>query len=262
MYSKITSLMERCGEVMLSAQNIGGGIIKKPGDANFVTNYDIKVQDILISGLRDILPEAEFIAEESDDASVAQGKLMAGYSFVIDPIDGTTNFIKGFDHSAISVALCYKSDVIFGAIYNPYTHQMYTARRGGGAYLNGKRIIVHEGGLADGVVSFGTTPYHRERTAETLRIVEKILKVSMDIRRTGSAALDLCDVACKRSNLFFELELNPWDYAAGSILISEAGGVITTIEKTALRFDRPCSVLAGTPAAYKEALEIFNSLKK
>lgn len=262
MYSKITSLMERCGEVMLSARDIGGGIIKKPGDANFVTDYDIKVQDILISGLHDILPEAEFIAEENDAASDMQDKLTAGYSFVIDPIDGTTNFIKGFDHSAISVALCYKSDVIFGAIYNPYTHQMYTARRGGGAYLNGKRITVHEGGLADGVVSFGTTPYHRERTAETLRIVEEILKVSMDIRRIGSAALDLCDVACKRSNLFFELELNPWDYAAGSLLISEAGGVITTIEKTALRFDRPCSVLAGTPKAYKEALEIFNSLKK
>lgn len=262
MYSRITSLIERCGEIVLSARDINGGIIKKPGDANYVTNYDIRVQDLLIGALRDILPEAQYIAEESDDMNSAQSKLESGYSFVIDPIDGTTNFIKGFDHSAISVALCYKSDVIFGAVYNPYTHQMYTARRGGGAYLNGKRINVHEGGLSSGIVSFGTTPYHRERTAETLRYVREFLKVSMDIRRTGSAALDLCDVACRRSNLFFELELNPWDYAAGSLIVSEAGGVITTLDNGALKFDRPCSVLAGTPKAHKEALQLFEACKR
>jgi len=249
--------MEECGEIVLSARDITGGIIKKPGDANYVTNYDIKVQQLLIEQLKELLPEAQFIAEEGEDPQSTAQKLESGYTFIIDPIDGTTNFIKGFDHSGISIALCYHSEAIFGAVYNPYTRQMYTAKRGCGAYINGKRITVHNGGIADGIVSFGTTPYHRERTAETMRMLEKFLTVSMDIRRTGSAALDLCDVACQRSNLFFELELQPWDYAAGSLIITEAGGVVTTLQNTALRFDRPCSVLAGTPKAHREALAMF-----
>lgn len=257
MYSKITSLMEQCGKIMLSARDINGGIIKKQGDANYVTRYDTKVQELLIEGLKEILPEAQFVAEESDDTTLSKINPEKEYSFVIDPIDGTTNFIKGFDHSAISVALCRKNEVIFGAVYNPYTHEMYTAKRNCGAYINGKRITVHEGGLEEGIVSFGTTPYNRQRTAETMRMLEKFLNASMDIRRTGSAALDLCDVACQRSNLFFELELQPWDYAAGSLIITEAGGIITAIDNTPLRFDRPCSVLAGTPQAHKKAVEML-----
>ena len=262
MYSKITALVEQCGEIILSARDITGGIIKKEGDANYVTDYEIMVQELLISELKKIMPEAQYIAEENYGSASAQSKLEAGYTFIIDPIDGTTNFIKGFDHSAVSIGLCYKSEVIFGVVYNPYTHQMYTAKRGCGAYINGKRISVHSGGLADGIVSFGTTPYHRERTNETMMMVERFLTVGMDIRRTGSAALDLCDVACQRSNTFFELELSPWDYAAGSLIITEAGGVVTTLDNTALRFDRPCSVLAGTPKSHKEALEMFRQMKK
>ena len=258
MYSKIIAAMEECGEIVLSARDITGGIIKKEGDANYVTNYDIKVQEILIEELKKALPEAKYIAEEGMNSETSHTKLNEGYTFIIDPIDGTTNFIKGFDHSGISVALAYNAEIIYGAVYNPYTHQMYTAKRGCGAYINGKRITVHSGGLAEGIVSFGTTPYHRERTAETMYMVGEFMKIAMDTRRTGSAALDLCDVACQRSNLFFELELQPWDYAAGSLIITEAGGVVTTIENTALRFDRPCSILAGTPAAHKHALKIIS----
>ena len=259
MYSKIISLMERCGEIVLSASennsDIQDRITVKSGDANYVTYYDVKVQETLIEGLKEILPEARFIAEESwSDTEIIP---LDGYTFIIDPIDGTTNFIKGFDHSGISVALAYRSEIIFGAAYNPYTHQMYTAKRGCGARLNGKRITMNNGRLEDGVVSFGTTPYNRQRTHDTLRLVEELLQTSMDIRRSGSAVLDLCDVAYSRSNLFFELQLMPWDYAAASLIVTEAGGVATTMDNSALQFNKPCSVLAGTRTAHKQALEIL-----
>lgn len=253
--------MEQCGEIVVSASSgsdIGDKITVKSGDANYVTYYDIKVQETLISGLREILPEAKYIAEESwsDSETVP----LDGYTFIIDPIDGTTNFIKDFGHSGISVALAYNSEIIFGAAYNPYTRQMYTAKKGCGARLNGKLITMDNGGLTEGIVSFGTTPYNRQRTHATLMLVEEFLKTSMDIRRSGSAVLDLCDVAAKRSNLFFELQLMPWDYAAASLIVSEAGGIVTTMDNTALEFNKPCSVLAGTKTAHAQALEVLKTV--
>ncbi|MBQ9921896.1 MAG: inositol monophosphatase [Clostridia bacterium] len=261
MYSRITELMERCGEIVVSASSandINDKITVKSGDANYVTYYDVKVQEMLISGLSEILPEAKYIAEESwsDTEEIS----MDGYTFIIDPIDGTTNFIKDYGHSGISVALAYNSEIVFGAAYNPYTHQMYTAKRGCGARLNGKLITMDNGNLTDGIVAFGTTPYNRQRTHATLMLVEEFLKTSMDIRRSGSAVLDLCDVAAKRSNLFFELQLMPWDYAAASLIVTEAGGIVTTMDNTALLFNKPCSVLAGTQNAHRQALEVLKTV--
>ncbi|MBQ9940285.1 MAG: inositol monophosphatase [Clostridia bacterium] len=253
MYRQITELIKTAGEIVLSASDIQAEISEKNGDANFVTAYDVKVQECLIEGLSKILPQANFFAEESGSAVPDMNE----YTFIIDPIDGTTNFIKGFDHSAISVALVKDCEVIFGVVYNPYKNKMYTALKGQGAFLNGRAVKMGNGSISEGIVSFGTTPYNRKTAHETLGLAELFLEKSMDIRRSGSAVLDLCDVACGCSNLFFELQLQPWDYAAASLIVREAGGTVTTMENTPVTLNKPCSVLAGTENAHREALELI-----
>ena len=177
--------------------------------------------------------------EEGGDTATNRGRW-----FVVDPIDGTTNFIKDCHMSCISVALVEDGLVQLGVVYNPYLDEMFWAVRGTGAYCNGKQLRVSDQPLSNGLVLFGTSPYHEELHEESFRLAYQYFRQALDIRRSGSAALDLCAIAAGRAELFFELELAPWDYAAGSLMIEEAGGIISTMDGEPLVFDRPCSVLA------------------
>ncbi|MDE7321181.1 MAG: inositol monophosphatase [Lachnospiraceae bacterium] len=237
---QITDTVRTCGEIILRADRSRSCIGEKAGHANFVTTYDKKVQQELQKRLLQILPEAVFVGEEEDiHASIAKG-----YAFIVDPIDGTTNFIKDYHMSAISVGLTFDGERYMGVVYNPYLNEMFTAVKGQGAFLNGAPIHVSAEPLENGVVLFGTAPYYQELNKKSFEMAYDYFKRSLDVRRSGSAALDLCSVAAGRAELFFELRLCPWDFAAGALIVEEAGGKVTTVEGAQVTLDAPCSMLA------------------
>ena len=237
---KIADAVRECGEIMLSADCSGAYVDEKEGHANFVTIYDKKVQEELKKKLFEILPEAVFVGEEDD----MHASIQKGLAFIVDPIDGTTNFIKDYHSSAISVGLTNDGQPYMGVVYNPYLNEMFTAEKGKGAYLNGKPIHVSKQSLDRGIVLFGTAPYYEELSKKSFQMAFDYFKKALDVRRSGSAALDLCSIAAGRAELYFELLLSPWDYAAGVLIVKEAGGIVTTVEGTTITLDKPCSILA------------------
>ena len=236
----ICKVARSCGEMLIQADRESLRIESKQGQANFVTKYDVSVEAYLREHLLQIVPDAVFIGEESD----AQRDVGAQHAFIVDPIDGTTNFIKDYHASAISIALLDEGQIMIGVVYNPYLNEMFWAERGKGAYCNGERIHVSDQPLENGLVLFGSSPYYKELWKPSFELAYTYFEKAMDIRRSGSAALDLCSIAAGRAEVYFELRLSPWDYAAGSLLVEEAGGVITDIDGDPIRFDRPSSILA------------------
>ena len=248
MLDEIISVVRKSGYIIRLADDAEREVTAKEGHANFVTKYDTAVQSFLQEELKKICPEAAFIGEEGDHKDT----LAAGYAFIVDPIDGTTNFIKKYNKSCVSVALAKDGEVILAVIYNPFSNEMFYAEKGKGAYLNDKQIRAAAGHLKDELTCFGTSPYYDELRDETFELAKDLQARSLDLRRSGSAALDLCDIAAGRTGLYFELRLSPWDYAAGSLLVTEAGGKVSRIDGSALSFAEGGSVLAGGPKAYED----------
>ncbi|MBQ3603728.1 MAG: inositol monophosphatase [Clostridia bacterium] len=251
MTEKIIEIVKEAGKIILSAHNQENAVTAKEGKKNFVTKYDVAVQEYLFNELGQAFPEAEFVGEEGE-TNLESNALR----FIIDPIDGTTNFMQDYRCSCISVALCEGNSIIAGVVYNPYTNEIFSAEKSKGAYLNGERISVSSRTLSDGLALFGTSPYHPENTDETFALLRKVFDYSRDIRRSGSAAYDICMVACGRCEVFFEKELQPWDVAAGTLILTEAGGIAQTFEGNEICFSKPCDVIF----ANLKALEEFRTL--
>lgn len=247
MLNRIIETVKEAGKIILSARDQESAVTAKEGKKNFVTMYDVAVQNFLFEELGKAFPEAEFVGEESENRLENDA-----LRFIIDPIDGTTNFMQDYRCSCISVALCKENDILAGVVYNPYTDEIFSAEKGKGAYLNGKKIQVSDRPLSDGLALFGTSPYHPENTDETFALLRKVFDLSRDIRRSGSAAYDICMVACGRCEVFFEKALQPWDVAAGTLIIKEAGGVALNYEGNEINFSMPNDVVFANPKAYKE----------
>ena len=238
--SNICLLVKDCGKVILNADREKMAIDIKSGVTDLVTEYDKGIQEQIAIGLKKILPEAKFIGEEGSSDELTDD----GYAFVVDPIDGTSNFIKDYHMSAISVALLKGKEVVAGVVYNPYLDEVFHAIKGKGAFCNGKKISVSSQPMSNALVLFGTSPYDKKLFGKTVEIISGYFEQALDIRRSGSAALDLCSVACGRAELYFELQVSPWDFAAGKLLIEEAGGVVTTFDGAPLSFEGKTSILA------------------
>ena len=252
MLKKITEIVKEAGKIVLSAHNQENTITAKEGKKNFVTKYDVAVQDYLFKELGKAFPDAQFIGEEGENDFSTDG-----LRFIIDPIDGTTNFMQDYRCSCISVALCNGNDVVAGVVYNPYTDELFSAEKGKGAYLNGDRISVSERPLSDGLALFGTSPYHPENTDETFSLLRKVFDFSRDIRRSGSAAYDICMIACGWCEVFFEKSLQPWDIAAGTLILKEAGGIALNYQGRDINFSTPNDVVFANPKAYKEFITLL-----
>ena len=182
---------------------------------------------------------------------------MGEHCFIIDPIDGTTNFIHDYRHSCISLAMFSKGEAVFGAVYDPYLKEFFRAEKGKGAYLNDIPMKVSSRKMSEAVVAYGTSPYYKSTLSEkTFELTKELFGKCADIRRCGSAALDLAYTAAGRNDLFFEFLLSPWDVAAGYLLITEAGGVISDMQGSKIDFSAPCPVIAANPSIYPELLEI------
>lgn len=236
----ITNIVRECGGIILNADREQSIVDEKAGHANFVTTYDKMIQAKLKEELLALLPEAVFVGEEED----THASIKEGYAFIVDPIDGTTNFIRDYHTSAVSVGLAKNGAPYMGVVYNPYLGEMFTAVKGQGAYLNGKPIHVSANPLQNGIVIFGTATYYEELAERTFALAYDFYRKSLDVRRSGSSAIDLCSIAAGRAELFFELRLCPWDYAAGSLIVTEAGGRVTTADGGELPFGESSSVMA------------------
>lgn len=217
------------------------------GVADFVTEIDTNVQGFLKAALADRWPHVEFLGEENGEQHAG----FTGLTWVLDPIDGTTNLIHDYRHSAISLALLDGDDTIKAVVYQPFSGETFTAEAGRGAFLDGRPIHVSgETDMARALVNVGTSPYHHELAERNFDIMRRVFVDSADIRRAGSAALDLAYVACGRADAYFEMDIKLWDYAAGRLLVTEAGGMVGDWEGHDLGHRLETGVLAGTPAIF------------
>lgn len=251
--NRIRNITREAGEIILRSSVEERTSFAKSGRANYVTVYDEKVQDYLFSRLRELLPDAHFLGEEEGKDGFLPG-YEKGYTFVIDPIDGTTNFMKDCHLSVTSVALFRDGEPFIGIVFNPYTGDMFWAEKNKGACLNGARIHTSDDDLSHSLVCMGTAPYCEDRISlSAFQIAHWYLQKSLDIRRSGTAAFDLCMVAGGRTGVFFEPYLSLWDYAAGALIVTEAGGTVTDLHGTALSWRGPASICAVTAGVAKEA---------
>ena len=191
---------------------------------DFVTSVDREAERVIVETLRKAYPDHDIIGEEGGQQTGGN----SDYQWIIDPLDGTTNFMRGIPHFAVSIALRVKGKTEVGVVFDPVRNELFTAERGGGAQLNNTRIRVGETReIKDALLVTGFPFRNRNNYDSFLRLCDAVFQVSSDVRRTGSAALDLAYVAAGRVDGYYELGLKPWDFAAGELLVREAGGLVT-----------------------------------
>ncbi len=254
MLQKIIAIVRRAGALYRAAGE-DKEVTEKGSSVNLVTKYDKMIQDFLVSEFRRLLPDASFFDEEGEGDKA----LTDGWCFVIDPIDGTTNFIRGFQHSAISVGLFKDKEAVIGVVLDPDLDNLYYAEKGKGAYLNGKPIHVSDCDLAHSLVLFGTSPYNRELAHRTFSLAEQVFLHSLEIRRGGAAALDICYVAAGKADLYFEMILSPWDWAGATLILQEAGGSAFTCDGSALTAEGVTSYCCGNERNLMEFYDLYNA---
>ena len=198
-------------------------VVEYKGFNDLVSYVDKTSEEILVNGLQKLIPDAGFITEENTLTLKNRD-----YVWIIDPLDGTTNFVHGIPCYCVSVGLTYKQELILGIVHEVNLDECFYARKGGGAYLNGTKILVSTiPTLSMSLVATGF-PYHDfKQMKEYMEVFDFCMKNSQGLRRLGSAAVDLAYVACGRFEVFYEYGLNPWDIAAGALIVKEAGGQVS-----------------------------------
>ena len=242
---ELAQLLRDLRPFLLDPASAGDVVVKNRND--FVTAADVGVQKRLQRALGERYPARHFMGEEDADHSIDP----AIPTFVLDPIDGTTNYIFMYGLSAVSLALVYNGRVELGAVYNPHNDELFLAARGKGATLNGKPIrVLSATSPAEVVAAVGTMPYRKEYADQLFRIAKRLYLDCIDIRRTGSAALDLCYAAAGRIGLYCERGLKVWDYAAASLILEEAGGRATDYKGDPIPLYRGSDVAATNGALH------------
>lgn len=226
--------------------------VQKKGENDFVTEVDKAAEAAIIETLHRHFPGHQVLAEEGgyyypDDP----------YLWVIDPLDGTTNFIQNIPHFSISLALLEDKIPVFGLIYDPILKEMFSAQAGQGSFLNGQPIHVSRKPSLELTLGATGFPFRSHQVLSGyLQVLKTILDQAKDVRRCGSAALDLAYTACGRYDFFWEAFLQPWDFLAGGVIVEEAGGQTGNFSGQELAV-RPDSVLAANPALFKDLLTII-----
>lgn len=224
--------MKREKEVLQACLKAAAAVVRRnfgkvgyelKGKANLVTKADVASQKAILSLITKNFPDHDYLAEENGVKNTS-----SDYVWVIDPIDGTTNFAHTFPQSGVSIALFYKGEPVLGGVTNPATGETFLAQKGKGATLNGKKIHVSKTPKLEQSLLVTGFPYNRfTRMPVLLKRFEKFLNSCHDVRRLGSAALDLCWLAAGRTDGYWEDNLNPWDVGAGVLVLQEAGGKVT-----------------------------------
>ena len=236
----------RAGEVMIRQWNQLDALqITDKGRHDYVTQVDLLAEEKIVGVIRDAYPDHAILAEERG----AVGE--HDYTWIIDPLDGTTNYLHGFPVFSVSIAVAHRGELQHAVVYDPLRQEIFTASRGDGAQLDGRRIRVsRRQHLTDSLIATGF-PYRisDQRLDRYLEMLRAVMLESSGVRRPGSAALDLCYVAAGRVDGFWELGLSKWDVAAGALIVREAGGRISDFQGTDRYLDSG-NIVAGNPKVY------------
>jgi len=246
----------RAGDIIVQAsRNLDRLTISKKTRSDFVSEVDGAAEDAIIRILREAYPSHAILAEESGTSGDVQN---TEYQWIIDPLDGTTNFLHGFPQYSVSIALKHKGILNKAVVYNPNNNELFTASRGDGAYLNNQRLRVSKRiRLEDCLIGTGIPFRDLTHVEAYLNIFKDIIPQVAGIRRPGSAALDLSYVAAGRYDGFWEIGLAPWDMAAGALMIKEAGGLVGDLEGDDTYLESG-QILAGNPKVFSQLLKIIS----
>jgi len=240
-------MLQPAVNIMIKAARAGGNVllrhlhrldtlnIVEKARMDYASEVDEQAEEAIIKELRRAYPEYAILGEEGGAQQGARGA--SRYTWVIDPLDGTSNYLHGFPHWCVSIALCEGPEPVHAVIFDPLRNELFTATRGGGAQLNERRIRVSERReLSGSLIATGFAPRERARAAAQLDCIKALLgeAEAEDVRRAGSAALDLAYVACARVDAYFEAGVQPWDIAAGVLLVREAGGKVCDFNGAAI----------------------------
>lgn len=211
--------------------------ITKKGDINLVTEADLASEKLIVERIKSHFPRHAILAEEAGNAVVTGDE--GGHKWIIDPLDGTTNYAHGYPCFCVTIALEYRDEIVIGVTYDPTRDELFAAEKGRGATLNGKAIRVSGTEMLGDALLVTGFPYDIRQRKDSTRHLTEFLLTSRGVRRDGSAAIDLAYVACGRFDGFWEEGLNPWDVAAGTLLITEAGGVVSNYDGSAFNIYSP-----------------------
>jgi myo-inositol-1(or 4)-monophosphatase len=247
----------RAGAVINRAANDLDAVkVQTKVQKDFVTDVDRAAEDAIIGILRSAYPDHAVLAEESGASGASE------YEWIIDPLDGTTNFIHGFPQYAVSIALRHRGVLTQGVIFDPTRNELFAASRGRGAFLNERRVRVSKRvGLGDALIGTGFPFRNLERLDEYVRVFRRVTASTVGIRRPGAASLDLAYVACGRTDGFWEAGLSPWDMAAGALMILEAGGLVSDFDGGE-RYLETGDFVCGSPKVFAPLLAILQEARQ
>lgn len=254
-------------ETALRASRIGGAILRNKfgtdlhiehkGEIDLVTEADRAAESAIVAAIRSDYPHHGIVAEEYD-----YEKTVSDYCWVIDPLDGTTNFAHGFPWFAVSIGLRHRNEMTLGIVYNPIYEELYVAVKGEGATLNGRPLRVSRTSeLGNSLLSTGFPYNRRDSTVNNFDHFVNFQKQAQACRRPGAASLDLAAVAAGRFDGFWEMSLKPWDTAAGSLLVSEAGGVVSDFDGRSFDINGP-ECLASNGLIHQTMIDILRQGKR
>ena len=247
MLGRIADIVAESGRRVAAARSFS--VEEKGTRENIVTSADVENEAFLRSGLTSLVPGSSFVGEEGDESPI----LEEGYTWIVDPIDGTMNFSRGIPEVGISVALFRDGEPYIGVVHNPFTGRMWTSEVGRGAWRDGVPVHVSDRPLDDCILSTAWCCYRKELAPGVFRVSESLYPRINDIRRIGTAAVELSMLAEGAVDLFFEIRLSPWDHAGALTCVGAAGGVSRGIDGD-VRFDRPSPVLAANTERNMDAL--------
>lgn len=242
-YSKVEAIVKNAKKFVMDKELRDS--IKKKSEFDFVTQVDLMISTYIKEELFKIAPEIGFMSEEEDCSELKSKR------WILDPIDGTTNLVFDYQMSSISLALLDNGKIQYGIVYNPYNDDVFTSIRGEGAYLNGNRIHCEDRDLSSCLVEFGAGVTRKNESTEIFTIANEIFKTVLDLRRICSSALAIAYIAAGRMNGYFEKKIKPWDYAAASLILEEAGGKMCDWNGADIQFDVPGGIICGSPKVFK-----------
>lgn len=245
----------RAGNIInRSSQNLDLLHVSRKSHSDFVSEVDGAAEDVIIKTIMDAYPQHSILAEESGTRG---NQVKPEFLWIIDPLDGTTNFLHGFPQYSVSIALMHKGVLNQAVVYNPANNELFAASRGHGAYFNDRRIRVSKRTkLADSLIGTGFPFRDFTHMDAYMAMFRDIAPRTVGIRRPGSAALDLAYVAAGRYDGFWEIGLSPWDMAAGCLLITEAGGLVGDLEGNETHIERG-NIVAGNPKVFGQLLQVI-----
>lgn len=252
-YTAVEKLVLETKKIIMSKTSLKVSIKAKN---DFVTDVDLAISGFLKEKLYELDPSVGFFSEEESGA-------LSDNCWILDPIDGTTNLIYGYNLSSVSLGHYYNGNIVFGIVYNPFTDEIFTAEKGKGSYYNHSVLLkVSSRTVSESLIEFGAGSTHKENADENFRLVTEIFKHCVDVRRICSSALDLCYIAAGRIDGYFEKVLKPWDLAAGSLILEEAGGKVTDYNGSPIQFASSTSAIASNGVIHDFLFKTINNCNR